>query len=128
MDYSMVLKKFCTWDSRYTGTDQRHCLWQRQYIRKIKQMIKSKQYIWNGELFNIKCCTWDKEGYVDYQEFIVQYRSYKTWLLVQRKKCCASFFVNHPLHIFDSLTFKKKVVKGFLCHFHSRSTEKNLWV
>ena len=46
--------------------------------------------------------------------------------LFREKKCCASFFVNHPLHIFDSLTFKKKVVKGFLCHFHSRSTEMNL--
>ena len=26
MDYSMVLNKFCTWVSRYTGTDQRHYL------------------------------------------------------------------------------------------------------
>lgn len=51
----------------------------------------------------------------------------KDMLIIKKeKKCCASFFVNHPLHIFDSLTFKKKVVKGFLCHFHSRSTEMNL--
>ena len=47
---------------------------------KIKQIIKSKQCKWNGELLNIKCCTWDKEGWVQfvhYQECVVQYRSYK---------------------------------------------------
>ena len=56
---------------------------------KMKQIIKSKQYKWKGEFLNMKCCTWDKKGwlqYVDYQEFAIQYRSYKTWF---------SLFIRH---------------------------------